>query len=248
MVDGGKYTVITNGFDEDEMPQLVNLKFKKNKIIIGYVGSFYYTPEYRDNIFRPWWKKPLHRMLNYVPRKEDWLYRSPFYFFKTIQSILDKHQDWKERVEIRFAGSTPKWLIDQIKAFGLENNCRHYGHLNHDDVISFQKGCDALLITSSKVIDGRDYSIAGKTFEYFTIGKPILAFVCDGVQKDLLQQSGSAVMFNPDDNKQSVTTMLQFFNGNIKLNPDMSFIKQHHRKNLTKKLAGVIREITTKNL
>ena len=218
--------------------QLVN----KDKIIIGYVGSFYYTPTYRDNIFKPWWKKPIHRMINYVPRKEDWLYRSPYFFFKSIREILNTHPELETKIEIRFAGNTPSWLIDQIQEFRLQDVCKHYGYLQHNEVLQFQEDCDCLLITSSKVLGGRDYSIAGKTFEYFTFGKPILAFVCEGVQKDILLDSGMAMMLDPDNTIESSKNLFQFFNGQIRLYPQKDQIAKYHRKVLTEKLATVIEE------
>ena len=128
----------------------------------------------------------------------------------------------------------------QITSFGLDHICTHAGYLNHQQVIDFQKKCDALLITSSKVIGGKDYSIAGKTFEYFTIGKPILAFVCEGVQKDLLKNSGLSIIFNPDDVKSSAMNMKEWMEGKHPLKQDLDFIIKHHRKKLTADLAGVI--------
>ena len=131
----------------------------------------------------PWFKKSLHRMPHYVPRKEDWLYRSPHFFFSAIKKLITLNPEDLNKIEIRFAGKTPNWLIQQIEVFGLTDLCKHFGYMNHSQVIEFQNNCDALLITSSKVIGGRDYSIAGKTYEYFTIGKPIIAFVCEAILK-----------------------------------------------------------------
>jgi len=246
IVKDDKITVITNGFDED-VTQLTNYStLKKNKCIIGYVGNFYFTPESREAIFRPWWKRQPHRILNFVPRKEDWLYRSPYFFFKAIRLLLDNHPEFNEKIEIRFAGNTPKWLVSQIEFFKLEKYCVHKGYLNHQQVIEFQKECDALLITSSKVIGGKDYSIAGKTFEYFTIGKPILAFVSEGAQKDILVNSGMSIIFDPDDVINSVRKLKEFLKGEISLESNRQFIMMHHRKFLTEQLSKVIRRAISK--
>lgn len=245
MIDQSKFSVINNGYDsllDFKQPLSIG---SKSKVIIGYVGAFYYTPESRENIFKPWWKKPLHRMLNYVPRKEDWLYRSPWYFFKALRLLLDKEPGISNILEIRFAGITPDWLLEQIRGFKLEAQCRHYGYLNHDAVIEFQKECDALLITSSKVVGGRDYSIAGKTYEYFSIGKPIIAFVCSGAQKDILEESKMAVICDPDKPDESAKMLKEFIDKKIILSPDKNELEKYHRKNLTKKLALLVNSITT---
>ena len=244
-VDKNKFSVITNGYDR-AIDINGNLFISNNsKIKIGYVGSFYYTPEARELIFKPWWRKPLHRMLNYVPRKEDWLYRSPYFFFKTIRSLIDSDPSLNERIEIHFAGQKPGWLVSQIESFGLNEICYHHGYLHHDDVITFQQQCDTLLITSAKVPGGRDFSIAGKTFEYFSIGKPILAFVCEGSQKDILVETGMSVICDPDDVYASGKLVKKLFDGMLVLHPDKIAIEKYHRKNLTQKLAGLIKELVS---
>lgn len=244
----GKFSVITNGYDGHLPETMAAFIPDKPVFVIGYVGSFYYTPESRDHIFRPWWKKPPHRMLNYTPRREDWLYRSPYFFFQTLNRWFDAHPEWRSRIEIRFAGITPDWLEPMIQSFGLSDRCRHYGYLPHREVIRFQQECDALLLTSSKVIGGRDYSIAGKTFEYFTIGKPILAFVAEGVQKDLLAESGLSVGLDPDDPIVSARTLQDFFEGRIRLSPNQEALARYHRKPLAGQLADIIRRAVSSTL
>jgi glycosyltransferase involved in cell wall biosynthesis len=242
-VDSRKFSVIHNGYNTPLMMSNQLRIAKKDKVIIGYVGAFYYTPKARGEIFKPWWKKPLHRMFNYVPRKEDWLYRSPYFFFKAIKEIISNNPGLADKIEIRFAGDNPNWLTAQIKEFGLQQICSHAGYLSHEAVISFQQECDALLITSSKVINGRDYSIAGKTYEYFSMGKPIVAFVCDGAQKDILHATGMALVCDPDDTKMSAVALSQMFLGEMTLYPNIAEIKKYHRKALTKLLADAVGEV-----
>ena len=136
-------------------------------------------------------------------------------------------------------------LKKQINDFDLVDLCHHYGYLSHNEVLEFQKNCDALLITSSKVISGRDYSIAGKTYEYFTIGKPIIAFVCEGEQKDILIESGMAVILNPDETNESSNKLLNLFSGDIKLKPNIAEIEKYQRKKLTEKLSEIVKKLKT---
>jgi hypothetical protein len=235
-----KFHIINNGYDENvSIPDVLETS-DSGRVVFGYVGSFYYTPESRSRIFTSWWKKKPHQILQYVPRKEDWLYRSPYFFFRTIQQLLIKQPALRSRIEIRFAGKTPKWLKEQIQSFGLTDICFHVGYLKHSEVIKFQHDCDFLLLTSAKVLGGRDYSIAGKTFEYFTICKPILAFVCEGEQKDILLKSGMSVVCDPDDQEGNLKILENIFSGKTTLHPNNSFIQGFHRKELTKKLVEII--------
>ena len=181
-------------------------------------------------------------MLQYVPNLQDWKYRSPYFFFKSIFNLVAKFPEYRNRISIEFAGENPQWLIEMVHEFGLSDMFSHYGTINHKDCLDFQTKMDGMLITSAKMINGRDYSIAGKTFEYFQNQKPILAFVCEGAQKDILDKSGMAVVFNPDDAEASGLMLKNFIDGKITLQPDMNFISQFNRKQLTKKLADVFFE------
>lgn len=240
-VSSEKVVVIPNGYDGALAIKPALSVSEKKTIRIGYVGSFYYSPEARNDIFKPWWRKMPHRMPNYVPRKEDWLYRSPYFFLKAIRYMQDHYTMGDRKIEIHFAGNTPSWLKDQIKEFGLEQYCFHHGYMDHSAVITFQESCDALLLTSAKVLGCEDYSIAGKTFEYFTIGKPIIGFVCDGAQKDILEESGMSLICNPDETEQSAKEMYALFKGEKILHPDSDKLKKYHRKNTAEQLAFEIK-------
>lgn len=237
-----KFRYIPNGFEV--LTGLWNSANKKEhgKFRIGYVGSFYFDPTSRDAMLKKWYQKKAHRMLQYVPNLQDWKYRSPYFFFKSIFNLVAKFPEYRNRISIEFAGENPQWLIEMVHEFGLSDMFSHYGTINHKDCLDFQTKMDGMLITSAKMINGRDYSIAGKTFEYFQNQKPILAFVCEGAQKDILDKSGMAVVFNPDDAEASGLMLKNFIDGKITLQPDMNFISQFNRKQLTKKLADVFFE------
>jgi len=240
-ISASKFNYIPNGFD-GKLEEWTPLP-EKQSYTIGYVGSFYYTPETRKNLFTPWWRKKGHHIFQYSPNLEDWLYRSPYFFFKTFSYFIEANPIWKKRIKIKFAGFIPDWLIKMIEEFCLNDIVELKGVISHKDSINFQKECDVLLITSAKKINGRDYSIAGKTFEYFKTQKPILAFVAEGAQKDLLNESGMALILNPDEIEASARLMHDFFERKMHLNPNISFIEQFDRKMQTKKLAKVIQDL-----
>src|ERR1700686_110874 len=74
-VPAHKITTITNGYDAE----VVNVTSPRRdnssgqSFVIGYVGGFYYTPDNRESMLWPWWRKRSHRKLQYAPRREDWL-------------------------------------------------------------------------------------------------------------------------------------------------------------------------------
>ncbi|HRF25977.1 MAG TPA: glycosyltransferase [Ferruginibacter sp.] len=244
-LDPAKCTVISNGYDGNlDFPDTLTLSPAK-KLVIGYVGNFYYSPEARDNIFKPWWKKRPNRMLNYVPRKEDWLYRSPWFFFQAVKKLLELQPSLRDNIEIRFAGNKPKWMDVQVQQAGLTDLVKHEGFLSHDDAVIFQQSCDMLLLTSAKVLGGRDYSIAGKTFEYFTMKKPILGFVCEGAQKDILLETGMSVICDPDKVDNNAALLMKIIEEGIVLHPKPEALNKYHRKNLAAQLACIIQSVSS---
>jgi hypothetical protein len=242
-----RFHLITNAYDEeppnysDLMP--IEKATLERPIRIGYVGSFYYTPYQRKLMFDPWWKKKPHQYLQYTPRKEDWLYRSPYFFFQALAKLKENESNLSDLLEVDFIGHIPDWLESMIQDFGLTDLVNLNGPKSHAEALAFQAECDALLITSAKVVGGRDYSIAGKTFEYICKKKPILAFVCEGAQKDLLEETGLSISCPPDNPLKSAEILSDLINGKLKLKPNQKYIKSLHIKETTKKLAELLKQL-----
>jgi glycosyltransferase involved in cell wall biosynthesis len=191
-------------------------------------------------MFTPWWRKRGHRKLQYVPHQEDWLYRSPYFFFRAVRMLLDRHPELMEGLCIRFAGSKPDWIQGMVEEFDLVAIVQFLGRIPLSESLRFQESCDALLLTSSKVIGGQDYSIAGKTFEYISMKKPIIAFVTEGAQKRLLARTGISLICDPDKPDDSVATLWNLLAGQWRATPDEVLLNSLHRRKLTGKLAGII--------
>jgi len=240
-----KFHLITNGYDQDvedwDMPPLAK---KDGKFIIGYVGSFYYSPQARQQMFTPWWRKRGQRMLQYVPQREDWRYRSPYYFFRAVRTLLDRQPGLEHRLAVRFAGQKPDWMESMVAEFRLQIVVEFLGRIPLAESLRFQASSDALLLTSSKVVDGQDYSIAGKTFEYLSMKKPIIGFVAEGAQKRLLKQTGLALLCDPDDSEGSSAQLEQLLASSWQAAPNRSLLDSLHRRKLTGQLANLITQAT----
>ncbi len=241
-----KVHVITNGFESrsSEISQVNNII--DQKIVIGYVGGFYYSPESRELMFKKWYSKRPTRWFYFSPRKEDWLYRTPFFFFKTLQEIIERNIDLKSLIEVQFIGKKPDWFDKMVSQFKLEEVVLHLGEYSHENSLQFQKECDVLLITSSKVIGGKDYSIAGKTFEYISMLKPIFAFVCEGAQKEIINKSGLGIIFNPDDIEDSVEKLLNYLSEKITIQPNFQSIHQMSRDYQIEKMENAVNKLILK--
>lgn len=235
-----KYHYIPNGY-EGNLKQWEGIDITKDRILIGYVGSFYYSTDGRADMMKKWWQRRGHRMLQYLPVKQDWLYKTPYFFFKMLAELVKANPEIAAKVQVQFAGHKEEWFDEMINEFGLDKYVEHIGALTHQQSIEFQEKCDILLLTSAKYVDGRkDYMIALKTFEYFQQQKPILAFVNEGALKDILIESGMALICDPDDTKGSSKKFIDLLNEKIRLRPDLDLIKGLSRERQAKQLAEII--------
>jgi glycosyltransferase involved in cell wall biosynthesis len=241
-IDRSKFHVVPTGF-EGALPVAVDRTIADGPFVIGYVGSFYYIPEQRTSMLSPWWQRSPQHWLGYAPRHEDWLYRTPHFFFAALARLLKARPELRARVRVRFAGDREAWLDEQIRSFGLEDVVEHAGRLSHADSLAFQRGCDALLSTSAKVIGGRDPYIAGKTFEYLLAGRPVVAFVAEGEQRDLWQRSGVAAVCDPDDEAESARRLGTVLTGGFQPRPDRAFLDQFRSSESARQMATLLNGI-----
>jgi glycosyltransferase involved in cell wall biosynthesis len=241
-ISSKKFEVITNGYDtEKEIPTSINL-LPKSKYVIGYTGSFYYEPSAAKIANTKWWKRQSFHKLNYYPQHENWLYRSPYFFLKTLASIQPILRQKKIQIEFHLIGKTPAWLIDMISHFELQDVFVSHGFLPKKDAEQMQQLFDIILCTSEKVENQEHYCLPSKLFDYITINKPLLGFVTDGIQKEFIQQSGLGICVNPDNQSECENAMLSILSG-VNLAVNRSYLHKFHRKNLTKQLASTFDSI-----
>lgn len=240
-----KLHLVYNGYDFNvRETQSFTLPPGKEKITIGYIGAFYFYPDQRDRSMKPWWKKPLRRMPEYSPIKQDWLYRSPYFFFQSINELFKRYPEYKNRVSIEFIGKVPNWLPEMIKNCGLENQVQLHGFLPKEEAMAIAGKFDLVLATSEKMIDGEHFSLASKVFDYIILKKPVLAFVTPGIQRTFFEQSGSGIICDPDQPEQVVELLKNLFEHGRQFSLNYDYLDTFHRKELTARLAGIIRRVT----
>lgn len=232
-VDPSRVVTIYNGYDDD----VLNHVEAAERRTIVYAGSWYYDPRSRATMMEPAWRRAPQRWLFYSPRREDWLYRSPYFFLRGLAR-------YRGPIDVEFAGAIPGWLPAMLHETGTEKMVRLRGPIAHEDALRLEKGAGALLLTSAKVIGGRDYSIAGKTFEYFGLRRPILALLTDGAMRDLVQESGLGVIADPDDEKAVAAAIEQIAeapSSDALVEPRSDVLARFTRREVARQMAECLR-------
>lgn len=216
------FGVIPNGIeDTGQLEPTVTWQPEGDTIDVGYVGSFYYVPPKSASLRSP------HRYLQYDPGTEDWSYRSPLHFFRAWQALDRRDPEVAHRLRFHLVGPVPDWLPGMAEGHGIADLCVFHGAKPRDEIPGFLDSMDALLATSMKRLDGDDYCLASKSFEYIAARRPIFAFVCRGSQKRFFEGSGGAILFDPDDPEAAAETLAELGRGPRPLPVHKAFVDRY---------------------
>jgi glycosyltransferase involved in cell wall biosynthesis len=102
------------------------------------------------------------------------------------------------------------------------------------------QGFDAVLSTSVKVINGRDYCIAGKTFEYLASDKPILAYVKEGAQRDVLEGSKAGLLVDPDNQVEAIEAWTTLLSGEAAFSLDLAYVERYSEAHTLAELSNLL--------
>ena len=177
-------------------------------------------------------------MLQYTPVKEDWLYRSPYFFLLTLNKLFEKTPAMRKSIKFTHYGHTPSWLNEMVEELNLGDIFEAKGFYKYEDLKKELNDTDLFLSTSMKVENGEDYAIGSKTFDYISYYKPILGFVTKGAQADFLKQSNTGIIIDPDNIEGAVMILSNILKNGLELNLNSSYLKEFSRVKSTEKLAN----------
>lgn len=211
---------IENGFDVDiQFPQ--EISWNQEQLVIGYVGTFYFDPDSHKRMHTPWYRRAPHRWMHFAPRLEDWSYRSPYYFFRILRSLMASDPSWKERIRIEFVGRVPEWLESMIDEFELRPIITLHGQVSLQKSLELQTRFDFFLGTSAKIEGQPDYSMGSKYYEALQFLKPILAVCGPSPLADLIQEGNIGIVLDPDSPEESALRLAKFMTlGKLELKPE----------------------------
>jgi glycosyltransferase involved in cell wall biosynthesis len=127
-----------------------------------------------------------------------------------------------------------------VEEFELVDIVNFHGFVTNKKSIELQKRFDYFLATSEKVIDNPHYCLPSKIFDYVGANKPILGFVTEGIQKEFIKNTNLGKVFNVEDIEQSAIELYSYLNKIHKIEPNIEYLKQFHRKVIAENIAKTI--------
>jgi glycosyltransferase involved in cell wall biosynthesis len=133
---------------------------------------------------------------------------SPIFLGAAVQSVLDDHPEWKDKIHVDIYGNTyPDALVQRVlDAHNLTDIVRVHGRVAPTEVAALTQSAHLLFLTLPDRPDGTPGGrISLKTYEYLMTDRPILAAVPPGENWDFLQTQPGTFLSSPTD----VATMAQ---------------------------------------
>ncbi|MBZ9630320.1 glycosyl transferase family 1 [Salegentibacter sp. LM13S] len=171
--------------------------------------------------------------------------RNPKNLWLAIAELVKENSNFSEDLELKLAGTVSEEVIKSIKLVGLGEKLQLPGYVSHTQAIALQQKSRLLLLIEIDSEETRGI-IPGKLFEYLSAKRPILAI---GPEKwdihQILEETGSGEYFQYSE-KDRLKSLISGHYEAYK-NGDSNFLKgdiqKYHRKNLTQKLANLIKSV-----
>jgi len=160
----------------------------------------------------------------------------PDNFLQALSNIKDKIN-----IKVQFIGVKTYFEIPK----NIKNIITIIPPVSHKKAIEYMKKSDILLLIYPN--NNRKGVYTGKLFEYLGALKPILALINENdVASKLIKKANAGIVCDNSNIKEIEESILKFYNkwlNDVKRDYNIEVIKQHHRKEQTKRLQKLIEEI-----
>ncbi len=205
-------SVITNGYDVEEVPEVVLDK----KFTISHIGSLLSG-------------------------------RNPKNLWKALYSLTQEHNTFAESFRLQLVGAVSDDVLSSIEESGLSDFLELKGYVPHKEAIEIQRSSQVLLLIEIYSV-GTKCIIPGKLFEYMVSKRPILAIGPEDADiSKLILDTNSGCFYEYHEYESIKARLLQYFTlfCEEKLISEVRGIEKYSRRELTRELAAVIKEVVS---
>lgn len=171
--------------------------------------------------------------------------RNPANLWQVLQELTSVNTDFAKDFELKLIGKVSQEVLDSIAQHNLTEYLNNFGYLSHKESIEHQKKSQVLLLIEIDSDDTKSI-IPGKLFEYMVSERPIIGIGPKGSDfASILKETNTGTFFTYDEKERLKTEILdqyeRFKNGDLKAHA--VGLNQYSRRNLTSKLANILKPI-----
>lgn len=120
-------------------------------------------------------------------------------FFPALGELLRETPDLKKRLRVNIGGHRSPDVLRWASEPDLKEVIKLHGFIpDRTDVLRMLQASDCLLLFWGRP-DFSRLAIAGKTYDYLRVGRPILAVTCEGGVKELVEKAQAGRVVAPQD-------------------------------------------------
>lgn len=170
--------------------------------------------------------------------------RNPKVLWKALSELSEENNSFKNDLEIKLIGKLSDDVLADLEKYKFKS-VEKINYVPHKEVQQYQRNSQVLLLAVNNVPSAKGI-ITGKIFEYLQAKRPILAIGPeDGDLAVILKNtnSGTIVDFNDKEAiKRTVLSLYKSYKENT-LQVSSKDIEQYHRKELTKQLSVILKQV-----
>lgn len=168
-------------------------------------------------------------------------------FFPVLAKFVQDHPEIACRLRLNIVGFPDEAAVRYANGPLLKDIVRTYAFVQHAETLRMMRATHCLLLFWGRP-DFSRLAIAGKTYEYLRIGRPILALSKDGGVKELVEQGKAGWAIDPDDATGIRGVLEQVLrmqpNGNSSRPARPEFVTQFRYDYLARQVADVLNKVT----
>jgi len=171
--------------------------------------------------------------------------RNPQILWQALAELINENTYFKKHFQLKLIGAVSQEVIDSITANGFTAYVNNFGYVNHEEALVQQRKSQVLLLVE---IDREETKciIPGKLFEYMVSERPIVAIGPEGADfSAIIKETNTGVFVTYAEKDKLKQTILGYFNQYQQdtLKSHAVGLQQYSRKNLTGKLADLLKKL-----
>lgn len=167
---------------------------------------------------------------------------SPGQFFEALSQIAGERPDVISDIRVVLVGWIEQSFRRHVRELGVDHVVEVMNYVPRKRCIRIMVGASVLLLPLSK--SWKDKGIfTGKLFDYLCARKPILALVPEDVAAQLIRQTESGIVVDPENKEaiaDAILTLYAEHKRNVPFPGKRPLLPEYSRKHLTERLAQVL--------
>lgn len=241
-----KVTWITNGYDAADFGATPVPPAPADVLRIVHTGTFHSEwATVWDDVLAG---RGVINKFKYPRRPINLWARTPRYLLQAMERVTREGRIPTGKLELVLVGEQSPADRALVEGSGVAGMVRMLGYQKHADSVGWVESADVLFLPNHIPLDdGPTLIVPGKTYEYLGSGRPILAMSSPGDLRDFVTSTHSGVAIQGDDVGAAADALARFYQakkeGRPVVTPDRAGIARFERRELTRRLAGVLDEV-----